>query len=81
MLAFEMPAWAHPNALQKRYSARSPVGLFELRVIPREQLERGHLRKIHRDAPRMQLKSILHNSGIKVNPAAALPVPVLPSIF
>src|SRR5260370_5191851 len=31
----EFPACVQPNALQKRYSARSPVGLFALRVMPR----------------------------------------------
>ena len=35
MLALELSACFHPNALQKRYSARSPVGLFALRVMPR----------------------------------------------
>src|SRR5580704_2723818 len=33
--ACEFPACVQPNALQKRYSARSPVGLFALRVMPR----------------------------------------------
>src|SRR5208282_3384056 len=33
--ACEFPACVQPNALQKRYSARSPVGLFELRLTPR----------------------------------------------
>src|SRR5580692_1956042 len=33
--AFEFPACFQANALQNRYSARSPVGLFALRVTPR----------------------------------------------
>jgi hypothetical protein len=37
MLALELPAYFHPNALQNRYSARSPMGLFELRVMPRDR--------------------------------------------
>ncbi len=34
-LGLELPAWVHANALQKMYSARSPVGLFEVLVMPR----------------------------------------------
>src|SRR5580704_7834319 len=37
MLALELPACFHPNALQKKYSARSPVGLFALLVMPRSR--------------------------------------------
>src|ERR1700722_3774804 len=37
MFACEFPACFQPNALQKRYSERSPVGLFALRVTPRRR--------------------------------------------
>jgi hypothetical protein len=34
-IAWKSPACFHPNALQNRCSARSPVGLFALRMTPR----------------------------------------------